>query len=117
MVRRRTRSPSLRSTRDFFLVLTTLDSSASARRLARLAVESDLAACVNRIPQIRSTYRWKGKLEEGRESLLLLKTHRRRLHALCALIRKHHPYELPEILALPVSHGEPAYLQWITGNA
>lgn len=98
----------------FLLVLTTAGSGPEARRLARRLVAARAAACVNVVPSIRSFYRWKEKLEEGKESLLIIKTDRKHLAALTRLIRKHHSYELPEIIALPISHGEPDYLQWVS---
>jgi periplasmic divalent cation tolerance protein len=82
--------------------------------LARSLVEKRLAACVNIIPRVDSVYRWKGKLERSKESLLVIKTSPRRLPGLIREIRKTHPYDLPEIIALPVAGGDPDYLRWVT---
>ncbi len=73
-----------------------------------------MAACVNILPGIRSVYRWQGKLESAQEILLLIKSHSQAYPALEQLIQRLHPYELPEIIAVPVENGLPAYLDWIS---
>lgn len=83
--------------------------------MARQLVEARLAACVQSIP-IRSTYRWKGKIEHSRETLLLAKTRRSHERQMVAFIRRHHPYELPEVVAVPIVGGLPNYLQWIANE-
>lgn len=95
------------------LVLTHLPDPARAERLATLLVENGLAACVNILAPCRSVYRWQGKLETAMEIPLLIKTRAERYEELQAAIRDQHPYELPEIIALPISHGLPAYLDWV----
>ncbi len=100
----------------FLLTLTTAGSLREARRIAKAAVGSRACACVNIVPNIHSIYRWKGRVEESGEFLLLLKTHRRRLAALYRVIRKNHSYELPEILTLTISQGEKSYLKWIEAS-
>ncbi|MBI3322225.1 MAG: divalent-cation tolerance protein CutA [Candidatus Omnitrophica bacterium] len=97
-----------------FLVLTTISNAPQARRLARQLLEKRTAACVTILPAVRSLYRWKGKIEDGGEALLLIKTHRARLAALFRQIETLHPYEVPEILAVPVSRGHPPYLRWLS---
>jgi periplasmic divalent cation tolerance protein len=82
--------------------------------IARHVVAEHLAACVN-VPESRvnSVYRWKGKVRQAREVLLLIKTSRRRLTKLRAAIERLHSYDVPEFIALPIASGSPAYLRWI----
>lgn len=96
------------------LVLTNLPDEASARKLAQLLVEQHAAACVNLLAPCTSFYRWQGKLESAQEFPLLIKTTRAAYAGLENIIRTHHPYELPEIIAVPVSAGLPAYLSWVS---
>ncbi|HMM53887.1 MAG TPA: divalent-cation tolerance protein CutA [Candidatus Desulfobacillus sp.] len=98
---------------DAFLVITTLPDAAAARALARSLVEQRHAACVNILPPCQSVYRWQGRLEEAQEVPLLIKTSAARYGALEEAIRAGHPYELPEIIAVPVARGLPAYLDWV----
>ena len=85
----------------------------SADRIASAAVEERLAACVNRLPGIASTYRWQGKVCRGSEVLLIIKTTSERFDALRERIVALHPYELPEVIAVEIARGLPAYLDWI----
>jgi len=85
----------------------------TARRLARLLVEERLAACGNIIERVRSIYRWQGKIEDQPEALLLLKTRSELFEALRKRVVELHPYEVPEIIALPLAAGHPPYLDWI----
>ncbi|RLB54062.1 MAG: divalent-cation tolerance protein CutA [Deltaproteobacteria bacterium] len=98
---------------DLSLVLVTAPNDDVAARLARGLVEGGLAACVNVVPGVRSFYVWKGALEEETEVQLLIKTRRERFDELAAWIGEHHPYEVPEILAVPIENGSPAYLTWV----
>lgn len=98
---------------DALLVLTNLPDAASARALAGHLVEARLAACANILAPCRSVYRWNGKIEDVEEVPLLLKTTAARYAALETAIRARHPYELPEIVAVPITHGLPAYLGWV----
>jgi periplasmic divalent cation tolerance protein len=98
---------------DALLVLTNLPDAASARALAEHIVSARLAACVNILAPCRSVYRWQGKVEDADEVPLLIKTSAERYPELEAAIRARHPYELPEIVAVPLSHGLPAYLDWV----
>lgn len=95
------------------LILTTAPDQETARLLAKSLVEQRLAACVNILPQATSVYQWKGKLELSDESLLLIKSTRQNYTALEAALRELHPYELPEILAVPVEQGLQGYLDWV----
>lgn len=98
---------------DVLLVMTTLPEAEAAEALARRLIEAKLAACVNVLPAMMSVYPWKGAVECGREHLLLIKTRRETWPALRERIAREHPYELPEIIALPVADGLPAYLDWV----
>lgn len=96
------------------LVLTNVADIASARLLARALVEQRLAACVNMLPAVQSVYRWNGAVEEAAEVTLLVKTTAARYPELEQAIRLLHPYDLPELIALPISAGLPPYLAWIS---
>ena len=95
------------------IVLTNLPDRAAALKLARELVEKRLAACVNVLGECASVYRWKGEIEEAAEVPVLIKTRAGRYAELEAAIRKLHPYELPEIVAVPVTHGLDEYLEWV----
>lgn len=95
------------------LVFTNLADMASAQMLARALVEQRLAACVNMLPAVHSIYRWNDVVEEAAEVTLLIKTTAARYAELEQAIRALHPYALPEVIAVPVSTGLPAYLGWI----
>jgi len=94
------------------IVQTTIASRREARRLAGLMVQARLAACVQVMP-IHSTYRWHNKVEQAAEWLLLAKTQRALTKALMTFIRRHHPYEVPEIMAMSAAQVLPAYRQWV----
>ena len=87
--------------------------AASAQALAEALVGERLAACVNRVPGIRSTYHWKDAVITDDEELLLIKTTDGRFDALKARLLQLHPYELPELIAVPVESGHTAYLDWV----
>lgn len=103
----------MKSATSFNVVLVTAPSLTVARQLATAALQKRLIACANLVPQIESLYWWQDKIQTDREILLVLKTrktHRRRLET---LIRELHPYDTPEILALPIQAGNPSYLHWL----
>lgn len=100
----------------FVLALVTAPSRALARKLARKALESRFAACANLIPGIESHYWWNGKLETGKEVLLIFKTTSRCLRQLQQLIVATHPYETPEFVALNINSGSAKYLAWINAS-
>ncbi|RUO24101.1 divalent-cation tolerance protein CutA [Aliidiomarina minuta] len=98
---------------DTQLVLCTVPDQDTASQLARLVVEQKLAACVNIVPQLVSVYEWEGKIEQDNEVLLLIKTQAPCFEALQNLLQQAHPYDVPEIIALDINAGLPAYLNWI----
>jgi periplasmic divalent cation tolerance protein len=95
------------------LVLTSLPDRASAERLAEALLEQKLAACVNILAPCRSVYRWKDAVQRDDEHPMLIKTSAARYPALEQAIRAGHPYELPEIIAVSVERGLPAYIEWV----
>ena len=101
---------------DALLVFTTLPSADKAAELARALVEERLAACANLLPAIRSIYRWQGKLQDENEVVVLLKTRAEHLERLKLRILELHPYEVPEVLAVPVEFGYQPYLDWLAGE-
>jgi periplasmic divalent cation tolerance protein len=101
---------------EILLVITNLPDATAASRLARTLVEQRLVACANVLAPCRSVYRWQGEIEEAEEVPLLLKTSSGRYAELEATIKAHHPYELPEIIAVPVARGLPAYLDWVAAE-
>lgn len=103
----------MESPANVLIVVTTLPDATAARALATRLLELRLAACVNILAPCQSLYRWQGAVEEAVETPLLIKTTTARYAALEAAIHQHHPYELPEIVALPVTQGLPAYLGWV----
>jgi periplasmic divalent cation tolerance protein len=98
------------------LVFTNLPDRASAERLADLLLEQRLAACVNILAPCRSVYRWKGAVQHDEEHPMLIKTSAERYGALEQALRQGHPYELPEIIAVPIEQGLPAYLDWVAAE-
>lgn len=98
---------------DKIVVLSTCDSVEEARKLARILVEAKLAACVNIVPGITSVYRWKGKIEEDAEWLLVIKTRRELFDQLRSKTADSHSYEVPELIALPIEDGAAPYLEWM----
>jgi periplasmic divalent cation tolerance protein len=101
---------------DTLLVLTNLPDIGAARTLADHLVGQRLAACVNILAPCRSVYRWQGRVEDAEEVPLLIKTTAARYAELEVAIRAQHPYELPEIVAVPISHGLPGYLAWVAAE-
>ncbi len=98
---------------DAIVVLVTTPSPERATEIARALVEERLAACGNVVPGLRSIYRWEGKVQDDAEALLVLKTTRARFDALRDRVLALHPYEVPEVIALPVEAGSARYLAWI----
>ncbi len=100
---------------EYLVVLVTCPPDRAAG-IARPLVEEKLCACVNIVPGLRSIYRWKGELCDDGESLLVIKTRESLLEPLRARVLQLHPYEVPEVLALPVQAGNPDYLRWLTDS-
>ncbi|HET8541680.1 MAG TPA: divalent-cation tolerance protein CutA [Anaeromyxobacter sp.] len=98
---------------DALVVLVTTPTPERAAEIARALVEERLAACGNVVPGLRSIYRWEGKVQDEGEALLVLKTTRARFEALRDRVLALHPYEVPEVIALPVEAGGARYLAWI----
>lgn len=95
------------------LTLVTCPNAAQARRMAVTLVRERLAACVNIVPGVTSIYAWKGKLERGREVLLLIKSRMERSKKLAARVKELHSYATPEVITFRIDSGSPAYLRWI----
>lgn len=98
------------------MAMTNVPDAATARTLARALVDARLAACVNILPGVQSVYRWQGAVEEAAEITLLVKTTRRHYPQLQQAILAAHPYDLPEVVAWPLTEGHPPYLHWIAAQ-
>jgi periplasmic divalent cation tolerance protein len=98
------------------VALTTLATEAEARTLVTALLEARLIACGTLIPGARSIYRWEGAVTEEAEVVVLLKTEDSKWDALCGAVRERHPYQVPELLALPVERGLDLYLSWLTSE-
>jgi periplasmic divalent cation tolerance protein len=94
------------------VILCTVPHDAAAENLARGLIEGRLAACVNAIPGVKSFYRWQGKIETDTETQLVIKTRSERFDELAAWISENHPYDVPEIVAIPAERVSEAYLAW-----
>ncbi|MFJ4292425.1 divalent-cation tolerance protein CutA [Cupriavidus sp. NPDC089707] len=98
---------------EVLVVITNTPDAETAARLSRAVLEARAAACVNRLAPVESEYWWQGAFEQAREWPLLIKTTRARYAALEAVIRQYHPYDVPEIIAVPVTAGFAPYLGWV----
>ena len=94
--------------------MTTFPDENQAKEVAKILVSNNLAACINILPKMTSIYQWQGKLEQGQEHLLLIKTEQHRVAELQSAIQEAHPYELPEIVVVPILSGYEPYLKWIS---
>ena len=99
------------------VVLVTAPDSDTGADIARAVVADELAACVNVVPGVRSIYRWEGAVQEEEEVLLVMKTRRARLGELTARVEAVHPYDVPEVVALPIEGGSAPYLAWVAAGA
>lgn len=97
----------------YLFLLNTCPNETVAQQLAHVLVQNELVACVNIIPQIRSVFKWQGQITEENEVLLLMKTRQECYTEIEALLQKQHPYQVPELIALPIETGLAQYLQWI----
>ncbi len=95
------------------IIFCTCPDKNTAENLARLLVAGHVAACVNILPGLTSIYTWQGQIESAEEHLLFIKAHKDYYQAIETTLRKHHPYELPEIIAVSIERGLPEYLHWI----
>lgn len=102
-----------KSARQVFVVLVTTENKEEAVRIGEKMVTAKLAACANILPGVQSIYRWKGKVVKAQEVLLILKSTKPRYPALEEAIKAMHPYEIPEIIALPVKEGLDKYIGWV----
>jgi periplasmic divalent cation tolerance protein len=98
---------------EVLILVCTCPDAATARRLAGGLLESKLVACVNILPEIRSMYRWQGELHDDGEALMVVKTGQRAYAEVEAWLLQHHPYDVPEVLAVQVQAGSAAYLEWV----
>ena len=98
------------------LVLTNCPDEETAKSIALAVIEAQLAACVNILPRVQSIYRWQGAVESATEIPLFIKSTAANYPALEKLIGELHPYEIPEIIALPITQGLPAYLNWVAAE-
>jgi periplasmic divalent cation tolerance protein len=97
----------------YLVVFITTSSYEEARKIADTLVDRKKAACVNIVPKVNSLFRWKGKIEEAEESLMVVKTRAELFPEVVSLVKSIHSYEVPEIIALPVVEGNPDYLEWL----
>ena len=107
----------MENTAKHILVITTCPGTISAKKIAQDLVTEKLAACVNIIPGVQSFFSWVGKVDSANEHMLIIKTVSDNYDALERHIKKVHPYELPEIIAVPIEAGLTAYLEWISKNS
>ncbi len=101
---------------EIVLVYITAANEQEALRMGRVLIEKKMAACVNVLPNMRSVYRWEGKIEEASESVLIAKTTPPCVGVLMAEIKKIHSYDCPCMLTIPVTGGHPPYVDWLLGN-
>lgn len=108
---------SITNENEILLVMTTMSDIESGKMLARQIIGERLAACCNIAPSVTSIYRWKDELCEDQECLLVIKTAKSRFNVLSSFIKKQHPYETPEIIALPITEGSQEYLSWVINQS
>lgn len=99
------------------LVYTTYPSLVEAEKAGRLLVENGLAACVNILPEMRSVYRWEGKVEQASEVVMIVKTRQAQQEAVAEAVKRSHSYDTPAILFLPADGGDRAYIDWIVAES
>ncbi len=97
----------------YCVVLVTASGPKEAEKITEALFKGKLAACVNVVSKVSSTYWWKGRIERASESLLIIKTKKSALPALIREVKKNHSYTVPEVIALPIVQGNPDYLRWI----
>ncbi len=97
----------------YLVALVTAKDNEEAQKISRAILEKRRAACVNIVPAVNSSYWWMDKIESANECMLIIKTEVRMLNSIIEIIKKNHSYSVPEIIALPISGGNPDYLKWI----
>jgi periplasmic divalent cation tolerance protein len=97
----------------YLVVFITTSSYEEARKIADTLVDRKKAACVNIVPKVNSLFRWKGKIEEAEESLIVVKTRAELFTDVVSIVKSVHSYEVPEIIALPIVEGNSDYLEWL----
>ena len=97
----------------FSVVYVTAGSQGEGEELARGLVKEKLAACVNIVPSVKSVYWWKGEVEEAKEVLLIIKTNDILIEQIINLVKSHHTYTVPEVIAMPIIKGNEQYLEWL----
>lgn len=100
-------------TPEYSVILVTASSLEEAKKIAAILLDKRKAACVNIVPQVHSSFWWQGKIDKAEESLLVIKTTASATQAVIDLVKANHSYTVPEIIALPIAGGNPAYLDWI----
>lgn len=98
------------------VILSTCPDIATAHQLAEGLLEKKLAACVNILPSMVSLYHWQGKIEQSSECQLIIKSCESKWTLIESYMEQHHPYDVPELLSIPVANGGQAYLQWLSAN-
>lgn len=98
------------------VVYVTVPNKEAGKKLAESIVKERLAACVNRVPGIESVYEWKGEIQTDSEELLIIKTRESLLGALTEHVKANHEYEVPEVIAMPITGGNPQYLEWLQNS-
>ncbi|KAL7136762.1 hypothetical protein ABFS83_10G052500 [Erythranthe nasuta] len=98
------------------VVYVTVPNKEAGKKLAESIVKARLAACVNRVPGVESVYEWKGEIQTDCEELLIIKTRESLLEALTQHVKANHEYEVPEVIALPITGGNSQYLEWIKNS-
>ena len=101
---------------EIIIVFVTVPGLREGSRISKAILTSRLAACVNVIPGVQSMYQWKGKIVREKEAMLVMKTTRIRYRKLEQKIKKLHPYEVPEVIAIPLICGSSQYIEWVTGE-
>lgn len=101
---------------ELLLVMTSLPDQDVANALAKRLIEANLAACVQLQPGVQSIYRWEGRTCEEQEVVLVAKTTAAQWHAILAYIKQNHPYDVPEIIAQPITHSDTDYAQWVNAE-
>ncbi len=102
-----------KDTNEYIIVMTTVGSRSEGSDIAEIIISENLAACVSILPEIHSVYRWENEITEDSETLLLIKTLESSYKSVEKLIKKHHSYDVPEILSIPAKQGSTKYLEWI----